>query len=202
MANNYEVRRVIIDKKPLEVIFMAAKELRDSNKRIRKRTSMCSFRVDPGLKKGLQAMAKQRGRSLSSLLERILRDFLESQQADLPIATGDLDKRQHPRKKVLLPGRWRLGKGKDTLEHDVLIKNISAGGAYTEYLNGRLYRLFEKDQIPSLKLTVRLPGSKEPIALECEAVRFHLTKDCLGVGLRYTELADQKGVAALKNFLT
>ena len=180
---------------------MAAKKVRDSSKRIRKKTSMCSFRVNPSLKNGLQAFARQRGRSLSSLIERILSDFLESQQANLSIATTERERRHHSRKEVVLPGRWRLRKGNDSFEHDVLIRNISAGGAYTEYLNGRIYRLFEKDGIPSLKLTVRLPGSMEAIALECEAVRFHLTRDCLGVGLRYTKHTDQKSVAALKNFL-
>ena len=180
---------------------MVVTKRRTAGKRSKKKTSMCSFRVEPHLKEGLHTIAKQRARSLSSLIEQVLQDFVESQQAELPRDAIEKDRRQHPRKEILLPARWRLRKGKDTLEHDVLIKNISTGGAYTEYLNGRIYRLFEKDQIPSLKLTVRLPGSKEPIALECEAVRFHLTRDCLGVGLRYTELADQKTVAALKNFL-
>jgi hypothetical protein len=179
---------------------MAARDPADSSKRIKKRTSMCSFRVDPSLKKGLQAIAEQRGRSLSSLIEKILGDFLASQQAG-SISTIERERRQHPRREVLLPGRWKLPKGGETLEHDVLIKNISASGAYTEYLNGRIYKLFEKDQVPSLKLTVRLPGSKEPIAFECEAVRFHLTRDCLGVGLRYTEDTKHRSVAALKNFL-
>ncbi len=180
---------------------MVVTKRRTAKKRPKKKTSMCSFRVEPHLKEGLQTIAKQRARSLSSLIENVLQDFVESQQAELPRDAIEKDRRQYPRKEILLPARWRLRKGKDTLEHDVLIKNISAGGAYTEYLNGQIYKLFEKNHKTSLKLTARLPGSRESVALECEAVRFHLTRDCLGVGLRYTELADQKTVAALKNFL-
>ena len=108
----------------------------------RKRTSMCSFRVEPHLKNELQNIAKQRARSLSSLIEQILRDYLESQQSKRPYEPIQRDRRHHPRKEVLIPARWRFKMGKETVEHDVLVKNISAGGAYTEYLNGRMYRLF------------------------------------------------------------
>jgi len=156
-------------------------------KRLQKRTSMCSFRIEPQLKEELLAIAKQSSRSLSSLIEEVLKDFWKSQQAELHDRIGPKERRQHWRKEVLLPGRWRLHKGKETIEHDVLIKNISAGGAYTEYLNGHIYKLFEKGQAPSLELAVRLPGLHRPVVIECESVRFHLTRDCLGVGLRYTE---------------
>jgi hypothetical protein len=181
---------------------MVVTKRRTAGKRSKKKTSMCSFRVEPHLKEKLHTIARQQARSLSSLIEQVLQDFVELQQAELPRDAIEKDRRQHPRKEILLPARWRLRKGKDTLEHDVLIKNISAGGAYTEYLNGQIYKFFEKNHKTSLKLTVRLPGLRESVALECEAVRFHLTRDCLGVGLRYIELADQKTVAALKNFLT
>jgi len=180
---------------------MPAIKRRPSEERSMKKTAMCSLRVEPHVKEGLQVIAKQRALSLSCLIEQVLQNFLESHKSKLSYEPIHKDRRQRPRKEVLIPARWRLRKGNDIVEHDVLVKNISASGAYTEYLNGQIYRLFQKDQIPSLELTVRLLGSRESLALDCEAVRLHLTRDCLGVGLRYTELADQKTVAALKNFL-
>ena len=180
---------------------MPAAKRKAAKKHPHKKTAMCSLRVESHLKEKLRVAAKQKALSLSSFIEQVLRHFLESQDSAVALEETQRDRLQYSRKEVLLPGRWRLRKGKEAVEHDVLIKNISAGGAYTEYLNGHIYKLFEKGQAPSLELAVRLPGLHRPVVIECESVRFHLTKDCLGVGLRYTELTDQKSVAALKNFL-
>ena len=165
-----------------------------------KRTSMVSLRIGQGLKREIRTMAKKQGRSLSSLIEHILQNWLEKQKGDLP-HTAQVDRRRFARKDVVLPARWRFQGGNRIVEHDVLIRNVSAGGVYTEYLNGRQYPLFEKNQAWSLELAVRLPGLEMPVALECVAVRFHVTEDCLGVGLRYTESADSKSLAALRRFL-
>ena len=180
---------------------MSAIKRRTAAERSKKKTAMCSLRVEPHLKEAIQVIAKQRALSLSCLIEQVLRDYLESHKSNLPYEPIHQNRRRYPRKEVLIPARWRLQKGKETVEHDVLIKNISAGGAYTEYLNGKIYRLFEKDQVPSLELTVRLPGLDKPVVMECESVRFHLTRDCLGVGLRYTERIDESSVAAINEFL-
>ncbi len=166
-----------------------------------KKTAMCSLRVESHLKEKLRVAAKQRALSLSSFIEQVLRDFLESQDSAVALEETQRDRRQYPRKEVVLPARWRLRRGKEEAEHDVLLKNISAGGAYTEYMNGQIYRLFDNNQVSSLRLAVRLPGLQEAVSLECEAVRFHITRDCLGVGLRYTKMTDQKIVAALDDFL-
>jgi hypothetical protein len=163
---------------------------------------MCSFRIEPRLKEQLQIIAQKRDHSLSSLIEQAVKDFLESQESDFQVPATPEDRRQHPRKEVLLPARWRLRRGKDRVEHDVLIKNISGGGAYTEYMNGRVYRIFENDQSSSLELIVRLPGSQEHVVFECEPKRFHVTKESVGVGLRYTKLTDRKSLVALTGFLT
>ena len=181
---------------------MPGTKRRTVGKRPQKRTSMCSFRVEPSLKKRLQSIAKQRARSLSSLIEQVLQDFLESQKSDLPLEATQKDRRQYPRKEVLLPARWRLRKEKEAVEHDVLIKNISSGGAYTEYMNGQVYRLFENEQPLSLELIVRFPGSQEPVELVCEPKRFHVTKECLGVGLHYTEMTKEMSLVTLSKFLT
>ena len=112
------------------------------------------------------------------------------------------DRRLHQRKEVLLPARWRLYEDEKLVEHDVLIRNISLGGAYTEYINGEKYRLFVNDTSLSLGLVARLPGSQEPLMLDCKPVRFHITRDYLGVGLRYTEMADAASQISLNRFLT
>ena len=167
-----------------------------------KKTAMCSIRLEPRLKEKLQATAKRKDLSLSSLIELVLREFLESQNSDASLEKIQEDRRQYPRKEVILPARWRFRRGQEMVERDVLIKNISAGGAYTEYMNGQIYRLFDNKQVSSLELAVRLPGFQKPVIFACETVRFHITSDYLGVGLRYSNMANKKSIAALNRFLT
>ena len=73
------------------------------------------------------------------------------------------------------------------MEQDVLLRNITAGGAYTEYMNGQSFQLLKSLQISPLSLAVRMPESQEPIVMECEVSRIHITDTCIGVGLRFAE---------------
>ena len=174
---------------------------RTDKKRKILKTSMCSFRIDHRFKEELQSIAQAEGRSLSSLIGIILKHYLQTQKRDLPLQSIAEDRRSYPRKEVLLPARWRIQRGEDIVEHDVLIKNISAGGAYTEYVNGDLYRIFESEQPLSLELVAKLPGSSLPVELKCEPMRFNIAEDRLGVGLRYTKIEKKAGQIVLNKFL-
>ena len=104
------------------------------------------------------------------------------------------DKRQHLRKEILLPARWKISKGLKVLEHDVLLKNISVGGAYTEYVSGQNFQLIKNLLASSLALAVRMPEAQEPVVVDCEVTRIHITETYLGVGLRFlSTLEDERG---------
>ena len=171
-------------------------------KRPTRNTVMCSLRIERQLKEGLQTIARRQVRSLSSLITQVLRDFMQSRKADLSPRPIQEEKRHFPRKEVVLPGRWRRQMGDKRQEHDVLVKNISAGGAYTEHVNGHHYRLFENSPLSSLELVVRLPGSMEPVVLACEPRHCHVTKECLSLGLQFTAKMEEQNKVALEHFLT
>jgi hypothetical protein len=147
---------------------------------------MCSFRVDARLKETLEAAAAREGRSLSALIVTILNQRLDEYQAGSAARVTKVEKREHPRKEVLLPARWRIFDGDQVGEHDVIVRNISAGGAYTEYRNGHGFDFLQNMHDSRFSLVVRMPQSPEPVALDCEAKRIEITGDCLGVGLRFS----------------
>ena len=99
------------------------------NRRIK--TSMISFRIESQLKDRLLNMALRENRSLSSLIVGLLRSSLDSQSGNAKPGGIQEEKRLQPRKQILLPARWRIRQEDDVLEHDVLLRNISVGGAYT-----------------------------------------------------------------------
>ena len=156
----------------------------------KKKTAMVSFRVENQLKSRLEAMALRERRTLSSCIVGILQDSLDPQQDTTQLREIQEERRHHPRKQFLLPARWRIRRGGSVLEHDVLLKNISVGGAYTEYVNGLGFQLINDLQVSQLELVVRMPGSQEPVVSNCKVSRIHITGDGLGVGLDFIADAD------------
>ena len=152
----------------------------------RRKASTCSFRIEPNVKEKLQTIADKQGRSLSSLIELILNDFLDSYEKDnFYVGAIQQDRRKHVRKDILLPARWRLGKEDERFEYDVIVKNISTGGAYTVYSNGRSFQLVEELQTQPMRLFIKLPGSQGPVNLECKAKRIHITESSTTVGIEF-----------------
>lgn len=150
-----------------------------------RKTSMISFRAENLLKKRLQEIALKNRRALSSVIIGILQDFLDSQEGNVTPGGIREERRHNPRKQVLLPARWRIREEENVLEHDVLLRSISVGGAYTEYVNGQNFQLIKNLQASPLTLAVRMPESQEPVVVECEVSRIHITDNSIGVGLRF-----------------
>jgi len=155
----------------------------------KKKASVCSFRIEQGVKERLQAVADQKGRSLSSLIERILDNFLGCyEKGNLPFDSAKQERRGHTRRDILIPARWRVGNKYDFVEYDVIVKNISRGGTCTVYSNGYSFRVLEQLQVQPFRLFIKLPGLWEPVELDCEARRFHITKSSTSVGIEFVNL--------------
>jgi len=152
---------------------------------------MCSLRIQEAVKNELTAIALKEGRSLSALIEKILREFLDHREEVLFSREIQQEKRIHLRKTTLLPARWRIKLGEQLVEYDVIVKNISAGGVYTEYINGHDFQIVRKLPFSPLALVVRMPGESESTELECKVQRVHVTEESVGVGLRFTEALDE-----------
>jgi hypothetical protein len=163
------------------------------------KTTTISFRIEGQLKDRLLNIAMGENRSLSSLIVRLLKSSLHSQKGSA-ISRGVQEERRHqPRKQILLPARWRIRQDEDVMEHDVLLRNITAGGAYTEYMNGQSFQLLKSLQISPLSLAVRMPESQEPIVMECEVSRIHITDTCIGVGLRFAEMLNGESLIGVNS---
>jgi predicted DNA-binding protein len=167
----------------------------------RRKTSTISFRIEGRLKERLQAIAARRGRTLSSLIERILKDSIDSPEGGSAVGAIKEERRNQTRKKVVLPARWKFVHGENAVEHDVIVKNINAGGAYTEYHNGHSFLYFKNLQTYPFALVLRMPGSSEPVALDCVARHFHITQEGIGVGLEFSWTVSTESQATLTEFL-
>jgi len=166
--------------------------LRSKSGEQKRKTSACSFRIDATLKEKLQTIADVQSRSLSSLLELILHSCIDLyEKGDLHLEVLRKDRRQYLRIEILLPGRWRVGVGKDMVEYDVIVKNLSSGGAWTVHYNGKDSQLVKELYVQPLRLFIKLPGSQQPVELDSKVKHIHINKDSTSVGLEFVrELAE------------
>ena len=142
-----------------------------------------SLRLSAGMREALGAAARRDRRSIASLLEKIIADFLAKEGVQWERNEGYQNRRYHPRKYVSLPARLIIRQASETLdETEALIENMSLGGSYVTYDNGEKppWRLQA-----SLRLIVRIPGMPGLMELECRAVRIIRDEQRVGVGLQY-----------------
>lgn len=108
-------------------------------------------------------------RSIASLLEKIIADYLSKEGISWEKASSYHDRRQHPRKDVSLPARLTIKQAPEIYEEtEALVENMSLGGSFVTYTNG--HRSSWKLQ-SSIHLLVRIPRFTEPLELACRAVR-------------------------------
>ena len=147
---------------------------------------LISLRINEQLKESLKTNAARRGQTLTYMLTRILKDFLKSYESGSHLEEIQKERRNHQRKKIILPARWRFRRRKDQVEKSVLVKNICAGGAYTEYINGKTFSFLKNLQGSTFSLVVRMPGSQKAVELDSL-----ITEESVGVALRFISTLDE-----------
>ncbi len=148
-----------------------------------------SLRLTSGMRKALDFAASRDRRSVASLLEKIIADYLNREGISWEEDRTDQDRREHPRKDVSLPARLIIQKNPEVTEQtEALVENISRGGAYVTYTNGHSSPWKLESEI---HLIVRIPRSEAPLELACRAVRVIREEQKVGVGLQYRGLFDE-----------
>ena len=160
----------------------------------KKKTSTICIRVEKDAKERLATIAAKGGRTLSSQISQVLHNFLDLYEGGSPYGAIHKERRNHARGKVLLPARWRMKLGKKEIEKDVLVKNISASGAYTEYINGKNFAFLKDLQSSTLSLVVRMPGSQKAVALDSEVRRIQITEESVNVALCFKDRLNQESL--------
>ncbi len=141
------------------------------------------------MRKALNFAASRDRRSVASLLEKIIADYLNREGVSWEEDRTHQDRREHSRKDVSLPARLIIQKNPEVTEQtEVLVEKISRGGAYVTYTNGHSSPWKLESEI---RLIVRIPSSAAPLELACGAVRVIRDAQKVGVGLQYRGLLDE-----------
>jgi hypothetical protein len=160
-----------------------------------KKDSLICFRASNDLHESLARVAKEDRRSLSSMIEMALNNYLKERRA---FSGVEKEKRQYPRKTLSVPAvinqqePGQIGIG--------AITDISLGGVKVLIPKDFKQQIRIDSQNSRFEIIFNLPTENKPIRLSCESNRFIDTEDSINVGAFFVD-ADFKSYKALQNHM-
>ena len=151
----------------------------------KKKDAMYSLRISREVRKGLQEAAEKDRRTVASLLDKIITDYL-AKEGLLKEAEVGTERRKFPRKKVAVPASAFLKGDRRKEAHPCVILNLSMGGALVSYPKGPKIKYTSPGEIPQFKLNFKVPPEHEEVWFDCNACHMQHTEKELQVGANFS----------------
>ncbi len=150
------------------------------------------MRLNRNMKRVLEGLARSEKRSLSSLVENILADYL----TEKGIEWEHEERRSYPRKVIEMPARFHIRSRQPSQDYEVFIKDISEAGAYAVYRDtGSIDKILKKGVSLKANLIFQAPNINKPVTLSCEVVRISMDRHTIGIGMEYKKIQpDQRSM--------
>jgi hypothetical protein len=153
---------------------------------IMKKDSLICFRASKDLHKSLSQVAKQHQRSVSSMIEMALINYLKERKS---LPADRLEKRQYPRKSISVPtiidqgGDGQVGMGS--------ISEISLCGVRILIPKDLQNNIRIDTEGSRFEIVFNLPSENRPIKLSCESKRVYDSEECIHVGATFVDAGFQ-----------
>jgi len=154
------------------------------------RDTVICFRTSEDLRKALEKVSETDRRSLSSVIENILYDYVERRE---PKEVNE-EKRRYPRKKISAPA---LVTDLEGVVHAGMVNDISLGGLHISVPNN-----FQQEMREDSKISVvfTLPQSEKPLTMQC-APRHIRPNGQINIGASLVD-TDFHSYRSLQDYLT
>jgi hypothetical protein len=159
--------------------------------------SVICFRASEVLRESLQTVALDEKRSLSSIIEFVLTDYLQNRKISAAIKD---ERRQHKRKNISAATLIKQHDSGEARYHTGSIIDISFGGVRIKMPSSIQYEIMSDPKTAKLEIIFTLPNENLPIFITCEPRSFFKTDECIQVGASFvnTDLVSYK---ALQSYL-
>ena len=157
-----------------------------------------SLRMSKELRGALKKAAKEESRTVASLLDKIIKDYL-AQKGLLGHLDGIKDQRWFTRKEIYKPATIRIDEKSRPKDVEIVVINISLGGVLIGYPK-KTEVSFSPEQVPRFELCMDLTEEKQSIRFNCEASR--MTDSGYGVQVAANFIdADPHNLRLLRSYL-
>jgi len=133
-----------------------------------KKDVIFSMRMNRDVRDILKKIAYKKRRTMSSLLDKIIVEYLEK-EGFIDEHGTKVERRRHPRKKITLPARMALNGGSKAENFPSVILDLSKGGALLTYPKNSGLSIDLTEGLPQFSLSFELPMSRETVSFKCQA---------------------------------
>jgi len=163
---------------------------------MKKPITIC-FRTSEELRGALERAAGEGRRSLSSMIELVLTEYLKRNRDFSD--RGQVERRRYPRKQVTLPAYVEVSKGSVT-QHGAVILDLSLGGMRLSVPKECVSKIYEKGEKSHFETSFTLPSENKPVRLVCKPERVVPSNGNVYVGASFVD-ADFTAYQRLQQYL-
>ncbi len=165
-----------------------------------KKDTIYSMRISRTTRDALKKTASRERRTVASLLDKIITDYLEKEGFSVREETNE-ERRRFPRKKITLPGITVLKSNEMTDPLPGVILDLSMGGVLLTYPKGSDLNITSVGELPVFELRFLLPSVGEQINFDCHARRISDTGNEIQIGAVFKD-PEENVARKLKAYLS
>jgi hypothetical protein len=149
-----------------------------------KKDTIYSLRMNRKVREALQRASNKERRSVASLLDKIITDYLTREEF-LSDADFGAERRKFHRKKLTMPTETILKDGAHQKTVPGVVLDLSSGGALITYPKSSEVRFSSVGKLPDFELNLKIPGKEDVIRFDCNAKHMRDTGDEIHVGASF-----------------
>jgi len=164
-----------------------------------KKDSIYSMRVSTRILGALKRAAKKERRTVASLLDKIITDYLIEEGLLTEMDFGE-ERRRFPREKIPLTARTFLKAGEEVESFSSVIHDISMGGVMVSYPKGSDISFSSIGKLPDFELLFELPRGDERLRFDCSTCHMRDTGNEIQVGAAFIS-PNESDLQRLQNYI-
>ena len=164
-----------------------------------KKDTAYSMRMSSSLLHILKRAAHKDRRTVASLLNKIILDYLEKEDL-IQSSDSNGERRRFQRMKIALPATAKVKTPSQVVSLPTVTLNISLGGVLVTYPREAGIVFTSMSEPPHFELSFKLPQSDDQIQIPCEASRLHNMFIEIQIGAKFSN-PDEKDLRRLQTFL-
>ena len=156
-----------------------------------KKDKIYSLRMNSKVREALQRASNKEQRSVASLLDKIIMDYL-TREGFLSDADFGVERRRFRRKKITVPTETTFTEGPAQKAVPGVVLDLSLGGALITYPKSSEVRFSSVGKLPDFGLELQVPGETDVLHFDCNAKHMRDTGDEIRVGASFSDPQDNQ----------
>ena len=149
-----------------------------------KKDTIYSLRMNRKVREALQRASNKERRTVASLLDKIITDFL-TREGYLSDVDFGAERRKFHRKKLTMPTETVLNEGADQKTVPGVVLDLSLGGALITYPKSSEVQFSSVGKLPDFGLNLKVPGKEDVLRFDCNTRHMRDTGDEIHIGASF-----------------